>query len=361
LDRGGNHPLTLQVIVSQYTDYRYHEQSVRHVLELLSTHASRWRDVYLSSDADLRGYLTGVRGNLGRLERLHFGAIWDGTDTFLDEDGQTFRDAPRLTQVALSGLEFFNGAPDLPWPQIIRLTYLGEGFQCLYPLRHAHNIATSSFNVDLLAVSPDVSWPLISSNVQELSLMLIADNPLVIGQMFDSLTLPSLESLDFLSRDDESPLVLPPDHFLALADRSRFANHLTYLGIYAIVTDTELLRCLEALPQLERLFISDCAADETHVVITDLLLRGLAYSSSPTALISRLHSLSLRSLLRFTDTVLVDTVTSRIDCIGRSFETALVWPAAPECDLSSQTVNELADLALGGGLVFSWERSKEAF
>jgi hypothetical protein len=150
--------------------------------------------------------------------------------------------------------------------------------------------------------------------------MLIADNPLVIGQMFNSLILPSLELLDFHSRDDESPLVLPPDHFLALADRSRFANHLTYLGIYAKVTDTELLRCLEALPQLERLFISDCAADEIHVVITDLLLRGLAYSSSPTALISRLHSLSLRSLLRFTDTVLVDTVTSRIDRIGRSFE-----------------------------------------
>jgi hypothetical protein len=68
----------------------------------------------------------------------------------------------------------------------------------------------------------------------------------------------------------------PADHFRTLADRSRFANHLIRFQIHAIVKYSDLLRCLEVLPGLEELFISDSVLPE-ELVITDLLLQGLAY------------------------------------------------------------------------------------
>jgi hypothetical protein len=113
------------------------------------------------------------------------------------------------------------------------------------------------------------------------------------------------------------------------------------------------------LPGLEELFISDSVLPE-ELVITDLLLQGLAYDPDSTTLIPKLHSLRLASVLGLTDTVYLAAITSRVQarsdcCIDgehASFETDLWWPVDRERDVSSQTLEGLTELTLGGGLVF---------
>lgn len=55
-------------------------------------------------------------GNHPRLEKLSLSAQWKGVEIF--------RDAPRLTELVFGGE--FDPLPNLPWSQIVKLTYGGQ-------------------------------------------------------------------------------------------------------------------------------------------------------------------------------------------------------------------------------------------
>jgi hypothetical protein len=160
---------------------------------------------------------------------------------------------------------------------------------------------------------------------------LAAENATVIGQMFDSLTLPLLENLSLTPCRDNPPPVWPPDAFLALADCSAFANHLTRLQIHAIATGDAVLRYLGVLSHLAELVIWDTPGADA--VITDTLLRGLIYTSDATGILPNLYFLGLTShlsiLYRWT----------REDVGGRHCEITLAPPEIIAFDLTTEQRN----------------------
>ncbi|KAJ7303620.1 hypothetical protein DFH08DRAFT_903767, partial [Mycena albidolilacea] len=188
-----------------------------------------------------------------------------------------------------------------------------------------------------------------------MSLRVAGHNALLAGQMLDSLTLPSLEMFAYFSYDDNPSPVWPSDSFLALADRSRFSENLVRLEMRALVTDAELLCCLPLLPRLEDLVVFD---SPSHIVITDTLLQALVCASSAPPLVPRLDYLSLSSVLGFTDSVLVDVVTSRVEHFtmfyrpDSVFQAEVWWYVARQREMSSETLAKLSELVLEGGLDF---------
>ncbi|KAF7346751.1 F-box domain-containing protein [Mycena sanguinolenta] len=332
LNRGGDHALTIQVGVVN----SHH----RPVCELLSRHASRWRDVYFWSDIEASEYLAAAKGNLGRLEKLHIASGW--------EDVDAFKDAPLLADLSFYGHLY--RVPNIPWSQIRKLTYWANGLfdasNCLEFLSLAPNLVDAVFTVDLQMVLSDHRWKARSSNVRSISFEMIIHDPLVVGQMLDSLTFPRAESFAFTPCLGAPPPLWPSQQFVTLTHRSQFSMHLTRLEIHALLTDEELLYCLAPLLKLEELVISDGALSD--IVITDTLLQGLVCdntASGCTSMIPRLRLLSLNSFLGFTDEVYLDLVVSRVRSIHSggvdqfkptcsTFETHLWWPLVRNREVS---------------------------
>ncbi|KAF7363196.1 hypothetical protein MVEN_00672200 [Mycena venus] len=343
LNRGGNHPLTIEVI-----SIPPHEELV---LELLSRHASRWRDVFFAgADIESAKYLTAAKGNLGQLQTLDLSVNWPGVDIL--------QVAPQLTDVTFRGE--VAGVPNLPWAQIRRFVYVGEDWasqaNCLSLLMRATNVETASFAMDLTAVSVEDPWQSVSSNLKSVILEL-ADNPIhakeTVCRVLDTLTFPSLQSFSFWARTATGVApVLPSQHFMTFADRSSFHIHLTRLQICAIITDKELLRCLSVLPQLRDLTVSDCTSPEEHTVITDALLQGLMDDTS--LLVPRLNFLHLTSLLGFADSIYVDLLLTRAHGIAY-FKAELWWLPARQREASSDMLNQLANLVSNRSLLFDFE------
>jgi hypothetical protein len=165
----------------------------------------------------------------------------------------------------------------------------------------------------------------------------------------------------YFSYDDNPSPVWPSDSFLAFADRSRFSEHLIRLEIRALVTDAELLYCLPLLPRLEDLVVFD---SPPHIVITDTLLQALVCTSSAPPLVPRLDYLSLSSVLGFTDSVLVDVITSRVMHmrmlfrLNGVFQADVWWFLARQREMSPETLAKLSELVLEGG--FNFESGHDA-
>ncbi|KAJ7208077.1 hypothetical protein B0H12DRAFT_1243054 [Mycena haematopus] len=177
------------------------------VCELLSKHASRWRDVYFWSDIDSSEYLACAKGNLGRLETLHIASGWTNVDTFKNAPRLTDPDAVTLSRRQIEhirmleppgdpfythsfrfprrppGHTFYgqlDSVPDIPWPQILTFTYWADAHfnssKCLTLLSLATNLVAATFFVDLRGIHSDVVWKAASSDVRSITLQLAANN-----------------------------------------------------------------------------------------------------------------------------------------------------------------------------------------
>ncbi|KAJ7602915.1 hypothetical protein DFH06DRAFT_1396030 [Mycena polygramma] len=323
LKRSENHPLTLEIGVSQ-TDPEPHA-----VIDLLSRHAQRWKDVYFWSDSE-PGPLLAAKGKLDCLENLYISADWKSVDIF--------QVAPRLAKVQFCG--DVEVVPNLPWDQIRTFTYIAtysRPFTFLTLLGRCPNIRTFVFQLAFPDLPTGTTMASVASDVETLTFELDRVGNIsrpqdtrtaLVGVIFATLTLPSLQCLALRAR--RVNLGLPPiwdtDSFLSLADRFSFHGHLTHLEIDALITDQEFLRSVAVLPVLKKLFISDCTASDSHVVITDTLLQGLIRKGSGTTVVPKLEFLSLTSRLRFTDSIYRDLITSRLPVnIEDSFETHIWW------------------------------------
>ncbi|KAK7059869.1 hypothetical protein R3P38DRAFT_2838302 [Favolaschia claudopus] len=351
LERGQGHPLNLQLGI--FCEYGHGES----VLELVSRHAHRWKNVRVVT-YDFPSQQTSNRcaqflGRLDKLETLDLEVGWQLIQSL---------DAPHLSQFAFSGK--FCHLPKVPWAQLRRVRYHSmheqdSPFSILSILPHAHDSAKFSLRLDLRncpTVAP--SNLSVSSDIQHLAFALHTNlkDPAPVGMLFDCMTLPSLRSLICEPPADYCTLAWPCDRFLALAHRSQFSTHLISFSIDADVTAEDLLRCLEALPQLEKLAVKEFPCyGRLHTTVTNVLFEGLSYVSNVAPVIPNLQILTLQSALEFADSEYVDFVASRvkkahIDGKG-PFRANLFWQ--PESrDLLPETVEKLSELVFGGGLVF---------
>ncbi|KAJ7443401.1 hypothetical protein B0H11DRAFT_2344997 [Mycena galericulata] len=306
LKRSGNHPLRVHISSLNGTP------DAGAVLELLSQHARRWREARFWIGSDSIQYLTAAKGNLPTLETL---TINGNKLSAMD----VFEAAPRLKTVTFQG-RLTDIVPKLPWGQLQTFTYWA-GSTCMNPsagLALMHRLATGTtfrYEVDLGRISPEFHWPSVSSVVETLVLKLdFRDSSPAslnsLGGILASLTLPSLRTFWVRQR-----LVgWNQAGFISLASRSSFHSHLTRLFISVPITEDDLLECLSVLPVLRELRIQDSvSSDPEHpALITDTLLRGLTRNADQSPLVPSLAAISFASVLRFTDSVYLDLITSRL-------------------------------------------------
>ncbi|KAK7058214.1 hypothetical protein R3P38DRAFT_3547878 [Favolaschia claudopus] len=247
----------------------------------------------------------------------------------------------------------------MPWAQIESCTHVNDKttnppYSSLNLLLLTPEIKNFVFRLDLRGCPPDERWNLdVSSQLERIDFEIIVDTVNAAGQLFDALELPSLKNFTFnpcIEMEQEPPM-WHTERFLSLADRSDFSRHLTFLDIYAIITDTELLQCLCVLPMLQTLSISDfisIGANNSSPVITDMLLQALTYRTDAPSLIPHLEYVHLTSHLEFTDTAFIDFIKSRVKRVWESedvtFEPILGWYWRPKGDMSGEILHRLHNL-----------------
>ncbi|KAF7325004.1 hypothetical protein MKEN_00542800 [Mycena kentingensis (nom. inval.)] len=103
----------------------------------------------------------------------------------------------------------------------------------------------------------------------------LPENPAALGDVLASLTLPNLTDLGICGpvATDSAVVHWSPAEYADLAKRSEFAHHLTALELCVVITPSELIAVLAALPLLERLDVQEIAPS---VLINDVLLHALA-------------------------------------------------------------------------------------
>ncbi|KAK7013799.1 hypothetical protein R3P38DRAFT_3004016 [Favolaschia claudopus] len=341
LQKGGTHPLDVRLTVWS--------AEFRPAMEMLVEHISRWRQVHFTGNSVVSQYLAGVKGKVDQLTSLRLeGNQWKSVEIF--------KHAVQLSKVELYGR--VDEIPELPWTQLREFRFQNRGARgandCLALLSQAANLDSASFALRLNSRSFDTPWKSSSSRITLFKLRLAARQAELVGCLFDCLTLPALKALDISDHDGLSPPLWAPPQFAAFAARSSLRDHLTELSLHAQITDLELLRCLETLPSLTSLHVSD--SDE-HTTITDTLLNGLICSFDAAPLIPRLVCLEFTTVLAFTASVYNEVITSRV--VARRprnesdrFTAILRWrePANHE-DIFTMLVR-LTALKVEGGLLF---------
>ncbi|KAJ6575628.1 hypothetical protein DFH09DRAFT_1361796 [Mycena vulgaris] len=203
----------------------------------------------------------------------------------------------------------------------------------------------------------------------------------IIASLLAGFTLPALHELSVTTKyNSQTPLPWPCDHFLALAERSSFDAHLTSLELYCVlITEEELLKCLAALPSLERLAISDHRRDREEEyevygeyeeeydedghyrgdcdLITDTLLAKLTRAPDSPCLVPRLRVFNIHSVLKFDDCIYLAFLRSRV-AAETPFESHIWWLYDYRRALHWPVVREIDELCRRKELVFSFELLK---
>ncbi|KAJ6453028.1 hypothetical protein C8R47DRAFT_1229177 [Mycena vitilis] len=331
LIRGGNYPLTMELAGSE--EDSYHQA----VLSLVCEHSQRWRKVTIWSDGGPGRYLMGAKGNMGHLEQLHICADWSRVNVF--------RVAPRLKEFTFSG--DLDRIPEIPWAQIRRFQYFapaGSDPGAAISLLANTRIREFLLDCDLfdLRLDHDTAGRCIHSEVEKLELCLAMPPQTLkaVGQLFRSLILPRLRTLSITPRvDAEAPAVCRPSDFLQFAQQSSLHSHLTGLKLDAVIADRALLRCLAALPLLEKVSIAD-PGNSDYNLITDTLLHGISQRTPQKTLIPRLRLLVITTRFAFTDEAYLHCISSRMGACNPSFDNRL-FSRADRCREPSQAVMEV--------------------
>ncbi|KAJ7647964.1 hypothetical protein FB45DRAFT_998846 [Roridomyces roridus] len=313
LKRGANAPLVMQLALPEDEDL---ESSI---LELVSQHAHRWRDVYLWIQPSSIALLAKIRGNLPRLESFSLSA---STFDPYPPGPAVFDLAPRLKNFTLTGWPL--RLPEIPWAQLLDVKFLSNqasditsGLDILSLLQRG---AEYRMDLDCAIVSLDnvVSKPIVSHlSTFTVVFQVVIDGSFsqsIFRNLMESVTMPSLRGL-YICRDPTGPPSFwPHAAFLSFAKRSSLNTHLTDLEIQVEIQDRELIECLELIPLLGRLVLWDCGDDNGNAVLTDFLLDRLACTEGQPNLVPRLEYCYFRTILRFSDESLDGFIRFRVGC-----------------------------------------------
>ncbi|KAJ6493189.1 hypothetical protein C8R45DRAFT_1136209 [Mycena sanguinolenta] len=348
-------------------------------LQTLATSAPRWRSASFTVESDLLTNLSGVAGNLPLLETLWMNVLNESPETLADL-AQLFSSAPRLHTVEFCGP--LSAVIDWPVEQFRSCTFgtLGpEDIRSLVAFIGRLDKAELhlQLNFEALQDSDVGSLDLVSvvSSIVELDISAMEHMPhqaqvtqRVLGEIFDALTLPSMERLHLCgATKSRTPVWWPHGEGMGLLRRCGSRTTLTSLNLDdVIIPESELLECLAALPQLQYLLISDhpgldgLPENPIHHLINDSLLKKLTPSpcpDSPTGcLVPNLLIVDFKTLGKFTETVFIDFAEQRtmLARANDTFECALRWIPGWTCKLSPATVEVLNGWMKGGKMIVSW-------
>ncbi|KAJ7611852.1 hypothetical protein FB45DRAFT_317732 [Roridomyces roridus] len=328
------------------------------ILQLLTASSEQWKALDVCYDNALSDAFKSVRGRLPQLETLLI-EYWGGESDLSALD--CFSSVPELTTIEFYGST--RGLRTFPLAQLHTVTYLTVSMSqardigaVMSPLRN-----DACFSLELFLSQEDVAqisnlWLSPSrSNIGLLHIDLDLDKDIhptvfdferTVGAMFDSMTLPLLETLEVYVHFKDKILAIgeklhwPCEQFLALSQRSSFDAHLCSLDIAdVVITEAELIECLKALPSLEHLSIADHRPEGVEVggigynhLITDSLLAHLVILNGPdyfthAPLVPWLRSFVARTMLQFTDLLYFAFVCTRVsdDLLeGEYFESVLL-------------------------------------
>ncbi|KAJ7189021.1 hypothetical protein C8R46DRAFT_1341639 [Mycena filopes] len=348
LQRGGECPLTLHIAVD------HGDRNERSVLELLSEHSRRWRDVSMWIDPPSFSHLVQAKGNLGRL-----GFLWLARNTISRNEihpaRNIFQIAPRLSEVSLE--QWHEPVPVLPWNQLSLASLRLVGG---VPPARTMQILPSLLNSARLFIEPNtLSTPLeppVLSQINNLAVHLMGESSVehpILGTLFQSLTLPRLDMFflvctGFFPRWEQGA-------FLDFASRSSLQTTLMLLHIdVVVITDHELLECLATLPLLEELYIADSGDDSDPALLTDHLLQMLIGGSDGSCLVPSLCYLELTSRLTFREDVFYDFIASRVRHrrFEHDFQVVAYWCKSRDYGFSPEFKERLEGLTDEGGFTF---------
>ncbi|KAJ7177212.1 hypothetical protein C8R43DRAFT_506415 [Mycena crocata] len=361
LERSNNSPLSLLIW----------DQIHQAALELLVVHSERWQEVTFFLPSSELHRLSGVRGRLPMLEFLEVGTDDEECPVSLD----IFDDAPKLTSFSVDG-PLLGKITTPPPSQLRTFACLADRWSqvavSMSSMSALPQGATYSLQLDISAWhdAPNhilaLNIPQTMSDISTFSLELYynSSSPTMAqasAQIFASLTLPHLRDLGFKDcREDRLSIIadrLPWPHaeFLSLSIRSSFHTHLETLRLLCvIITEAELVECLGALPYLRRLEIADHEPGNGRLLLTDNLFRQLTKTPESPGLVPQLRSLNCVSALRFSDSVYLAFLVSRME-EERRFTSEIWWLPDRYRELDADVVAQIDELCVQKRLTFIFE------
>ncbi|KAJ6592858.1 hypothetical protein B0H19DRAFT_1365170 [Mycena capillaripes] len=324
------------------------------------SHAPRWQEAHFWTGFVSFQSIHAACGNLPLLEKLEISQNDDWSDF------DVFAVAPRLTNFTVTG--WGAQVPTVPWGQIQSFRYqsfeanpdlLANALTLLRDDFPAH--ARCDLTLPVFDIVHPIDLPTVVSNASHFVLTLevnfLEEPPIdVLGAILGCLTLPALNTLELMAKLDVPPLAWHQAHFLAFASRSSLRANLTALEITrTTIDDDELISCLSVLPLLEQLIVTDCE-EIPHALVTDSLLRRLAWTADLSCLVPRLSFLCITSLLSFSDDVYWDFVLSRLAPArweGLILEAKIYWLPGRSRELSEEFLLKGRALDAEGELSFT--------
>ncbi|KAJ7026876.1 hypothetical protein C8F04DRAFT_1008707 [Mycena alexandri] len=310
LQRGGSLPLTLQVDLQRDDPYDIS------IVKTLVKHSARWRYLSFSGELESLGFLTSVNVDLPLLESLSISDVGE-FEVVLN----FFERAAGLRDFTFEG--DVSRIPTIHWEHLQSFQYrdIGGVLDLSGPLSLMCRLsAGAKFCAVLDTSSTDILFPdspQIVSNVGSFSLALhiqpFHDHITgVLREIFGAITLPRVQHLTLHHQWYTPAPTWNQASFFDFASRSSLHTNLIQLDLRIIISEDELLQCLVVLPLLQHLTIADSEHHGNPSLVTDHLLRRLAWISDENCLIPRLHSFTCTSLRTFTDEALLEFLTSRL-------------------------------------------------
>ncbi|KAJ7263115.1 hypothetical protein C8J57DRAFT_1334745 [Mycena rebaudengoi] len=298
------------------------------VFSLLAQHSERWLKLSITEYCSSLRDLSAARNRVPILQSLELDVLGLSSDAI-----DTFEIAPKLTSFTFPGP--LKGVCVVPLSQLREIVSLRNW---PHDVAKTMSVMTSmsrqtTFRLQLLfrnfhpADCHLMVLPAVTSDIPFLAIQVdpsLSDGVTseLLGRILDSLTLPLLHGFELSSgRYPDQPVPWVHAPFLNLAQRASFHTHLKSLDISAsTITEPELIECLSELPFLQQLTISDHRPIFSYrrdhgadlVLITDTLLRRLAWVSDPSCLVPKLHHLRFPTRLEFDENVLLELILSRL-------------------------------------------------
>ncbi|KAK7050112.1 hypothetical protein R3P38DRAFT_2862007 [Favolaschia claudopus] len=319
LERGRSIPLSVFINTGVITSYTP-------MLELLTAHSPRWESLRVHGPRVDLLELLAVRDRLPSLKAIDIsGAVAPGSFSIfrdapllksakLDCSHDDWAQVPQIPLAQLRSLQLtdsYSDDPESPFPSFAIFPHLPPTIHLTLQINPQMDYEFND-RPTIRATSCDVA----SLTIELLDRCSSAHDYSTLYKALDSLTLPALTSLRLYSDPQPAPISWLPSDFLALSKRSSFSTHLQHLDLWHVeIPESELLEALAGLPALERLAIADWAPD---ILFGDSLLEALACvaEDEPQRLVPRLTALKVKTVMKFSDMVLLDFLRARLKCGG---------------------------------------------
>lgn len=265
LPRTGNFPLTLELRC-------YWDVQIRLIIDMIIAHSAHWHTVsFKRAPQFILDHLPSVRGCVPLLHSLSIHIL--GIPRLLPERFDAFDTAPQLRILHLES-QISRQMPDMRWMQLQELSFCDTFDVCLDVLRCSPNLLVYNMQSNTLTL-PRQHSIIQHHYLQELQF----DVGWGIGVLFDTLTLPELDSLICINHGES----WPRDQFISFLHRSLISTSLQTLIISSDDIDPDysaVIECLRHTPNLSELSLLNRAASG----IGSRFFRHLTRRVAPSAL-----------------------------------------------------------------------------